>query len=136
MLKNFLVNVPLLRPPNYHHDFSLYLVVAFSTIAMVLVQDDDDGDEHVIYYLSCNLIDTETQYAQVKKLALAAVQVVQCFFHYILLRIVTMISDYNPMTYILSRKLLGGKVNEIYFHPPRVRFGIFYCQVEEIISLC
>ena len=43
---------------------------------MVLVQDDDDGNEHVVYYLSQNLLDTETRYAHVDKLAFAAVHVV------------------------------------------------------------
>ena len=108
-LKTLLVNAPLLRPPNYHRDFTLYLATAFSTIAMVLVQDDDDGNEHVVYYLSRNLLDTETHYAHVEKLALAAVHVVQRFCHYILLRTITVVSDCNPMTYILSRQLLGGK---------------------------
>ena len=51
-LKTLLVNAPLLQPPNYHRDFTLYLATAFSTIAMVLVQDDDNGNEHVVYYLS------------------------------------------------------------------------------------
>ena len=41
---------------------------------MVLVQDNDNGNEHVIYYLSRNLLDPETCYAHIKKLALAAVQ--------------------------------------------------------------
>ena len=36
-LKTLLVNAPLLRPPNYHRDFTLYLAAAFSTIGMVLV---------------------------------------------------------------------------------------------------
>ena len=107
-----LVNAPLLRPPNYHRDFTLYLAAAFSTIAMVLVQDDDDGNEHVIYYLSLNLLDTEACYAHVEKLALAAVHAVQRFRHYILLRMITVVSDCNPMTYILSRQLLGGKYSK------------------------
>ena len=102
-LKTLLVNAPLLRPPNYHHDFTLYLATAFSTIAMVLVQDDDDGNEHVVYYLSRNLLDTETCYSHVEKLALAAVHVVQRFHHYILLRTIIVVSDCNPMTYILSQ---------------------------------
>ena len=51
-LKMLLVNASLLRPPNYHRDFTIYLAAAFGTIAMVLVQDDDDGNEHVVYYLS------------------------------------------------------------------------------------
>ena len=107
-----LVNAPLLHPPNYHRDFTLYLAVAFSTIAMVLVQDDDDGNEHVVYYLSCNLLYTETHYAHVEKLALAAVHVVQRFRHYILLRTVTVVSDCNSMTYIISRQLLGVKYSK------------------------
>jgi hypothetical protein len=45
---------------------------------------DDDDTEHVIYYLSRNLLDTETRYAYVEKLALAAVCAVQRFRHYIL----------------------------------------------------
>ena len=73
------------------------------TTLEALVQDDDDGIEHVIYYLIRNLLDMETRYAYVEKLALAAVCFVQCFRHYILLRTTTVISDCNPMTYILSR---------------------------------
>eukprot|EP00253_Pinus_taeda_P018202 PITA_18202 len=79
---------------------------------MVLVQDDDNGIEHVIYYLSRNLLDTKTRYAYVEKLALAAVCAIQRFRHYILLRTTTVISDCNPMTYILSRQLLGGKYSK------------------------
>ena len=81
-------------------------------ITMVLVQDDDDGDEHVIYYLSRNLLDTKTRYVHVKKLALAVVQEVQRFRHYILLRTMTLISDCNPMTYILTRQFMGGKYSK------------------------
>lgn len=72
-LKGLLVSTLLLQPPNYHHDYTLYLAAADTTIGMVLVQDDDDGNEHVIYYLGCNLLDTETRYAYIEKLALAAV---------------------------------------------------------------
>ena len=79
---------------------------------MVLVQDDDDGTKHVVYYLSHNLLDTETQYAYVEKLALATVCAIQRFHHYILLCITTMISDCNTMTYILSRQLLGVKYSK------------------------
>eukprot|EP00253_Pinus_taeda_P006813 PITA_06813 len=97
-LKRLLVSAPLLRPPNYHHDYILYLTAADTTIGMVLVQTDDDDTEHVIYYLSKNLLDTGTRYAYVEKLALAAVCAVQRFRHYILLRTTTVISDCNPMT--------------------------------------
>ena len=108
-----LVNAPLLHSPNYHRDFSRYLAAAFNTISMVLVQDDDDGNEHVIYYLSRNLLDPEKCYAHVNKLPLAAVQAVQRFHHYILLRTVTVIYECNPMTYILSGQLLGESTQSL-----------------------
>jgi hypothetical protein len=81
-------------------------------IATVLVQEDDSHDKHVIYYLIQSLTTTETTYLHVEKLALAAIQVVQHFRHYILLRISTVISDSNPMQHILTQKLLGGKYSK------------------------
>jgi len=101
-LKGLLVSAPLFRPLNYHRDYTLYLVAADTTIGMVLVQMDDDDIEHVIYYLSRNLLDMETRYAYVEKLALAVVCSVQRFRHYILLRATTVVFDCNPMMYILS----------------------------------
>jgi hypothetical protein len=47
-----LTSAPLLSPPDYGKDFLFYLVSSKSTIGMVLVQEDDTLEEHVIYYLS------------------------------------------------------------------------------------
>jgi hypothetical protein len=79
---------------------------------MVLVQEDDAHDEHVVYYLSRSLTPTEIKYQHVEKLALAVVQAVQRFRHYILSRKTTMISHCNPMQHILTRQLLGGKYSK------------------------
>lgn len=86
----------------------MYLITADTTIGMVLVQEVD-GIEHLVYYLSRNLNDTERKYSYVEKLALAAVQAIQRLCHYILLCKTTIISDCNPMTYILLRQLRGGE---------------------------
>jgi hypothetical protein len=79
---------------------------------MVLVQEDDSHDEHVIYYLSQSLMTTKAKYLHVEKLALEIVQVVQRFRHYILLRKTIIISDCNPMQHILTCQLLGGKYSK------------------------
>ena len=76
---------------------------------MVLVQENPNGQEHVIYYASKNLMDSKTCYSRVEKLALAMVIVVQKFHHYIMLRTTTILADQNPMYYILNRQVLGGK---------------------------
>ena len=110
-LKKVLINASLMYALDYQKYFNLYLAAADTTIAMVLVQEDE-GIEHPIYYLSKNLNETESKYSHVEKLALAAVQAIQRFRHYVLFRKTTIWSDCNPMTYILSRQLLGGKYSK------------------------
>jgi hypothetical protein len=107
-----LTHAPLLHPPDYTKDYILYLAASTSTIAMVLVQEDPNGEEHVIYYLSKSLSGPELRYSHVEKLALAAVIVVQRFHHYILLCTTTVIADSNPMYHILTRQVLGGKYSK------------------------
>ena len=63
----------MIHPLNYLKGFLLYIAASATTIAMVLVQDNLHGQEHVIYYTSKNLIDSETHYSHVEKLALATV---------------------------------------------------------------
>jgi hypothetical protein len=111
-LKLSLTHTPLLSPPDYSRDYFLYLAASDYTIVMVLVQEDDSHDEHVIYYLSRSLTTTKTKYLHVEKLALAVVQVVQRFWHYILLRKTTVISNCNPMQHILTCQLLRGKYSK------------------------
>jgi len=110
-LKESLMKASLMYAPDYQKYFNLYLAAADTTIAMVLIQEDN-GIEHPKYYLSKNLNDTESKYSYVEKLALVAVQAIQRFRHYVLFRKTTILSDCNPMTYILSRHLLGGKYSK------------------------
>ena len=70
------MSTPLLHPPDYSHDFILYLAASESTIGVVLVQEEDELQEHVVYYLSCDLAGPKLRYSHVKKLALVAVYAV------------------------------------------------------------
>jgi hypothetical protein len=108
-LKLILTHTPLLFSPDYGRDYFLDLAASDSTIAMVMVQEDDLHDKHVIYYLSRSLTTTEAKYLHVEKLALSAVQAIQRFRHYILLRKTIVISNCNPMQHILTHQFLGGK---------------------------
>lgn len=53
----------------------MYLAASNATIGMVLVQEYDYNNEHVIYYLIRSLTKTKIEYTQVGKLGLEAVQV-------------------------------------------------------------
>jgi hypothetical protein len=95
-LKIALTRTPLLFPPDYSQDYFLYLASSDHTIAMVLFQEDDSHNEHVIYYLSQSLMTTEIKCMLVEKLALVVIQIVYHFRHYILLHKTTIIYDCNP----------------------------------------
>ena len=62
---------PMLSPPYYSHDFSIYVAASQETVGMVLFQEEEELHEHVIYYLSQNLIDAKLRYSHVEKLALS-----------------------------------------------------------------
>jgi hypothetical protein len=130
-LKLSLTCALLLFPPDYSRDYFLYLAASDYTIGMVLVQEDDFNDEHVIYYLSQSLMPTETKYLHVEKLALAVIQEVQCFWHYILSRKTTVISNCNPMQHILTRQLLGVKYSKWIVILQELFAGCLYPRVRE-----
>jgi hypothetical protein len=108
-LKQVLTSTPLHKPPNYNNFFILYLATSSTKIGMVLVQNDDQYNEHVIYYIRKGLVGVELRYPYVEKLALTVVYTVQIFRHYIFLRTTTVISDTNPLQYIFSCQILGGR---------------------------
>jgi hypothetical protein len=76
-LKATLSNAPLISPPNYDHDYTLYLSTSTILVAGVLIQLGDDGREHVIYYISKNLSGPPLKYNHEDKLALVVVLIVQ-----------------------------------------------------------
>ena len=72
-LKQAITHALVMQPPNYTKDYSLYVIASLSTIGIVLVQIDEHDHEHVIYYATKSLLDSETRYSHVEKLALATV---------------------------------------------------------------
>ena len=79
---------------------------------MVLVQENDELHDHVIYYLIQNLINAELQYTHAEKLALETVHAVQRLRHYIPLRQSIVVAHINPFQFVLTRKIIGGKYNK------------------------
>jgi len=110
-LKRALTTSPLLQPPNYNTDFLLYLAAAKLTIGIILIQEDDLLLQYVIYYLSRGLVGLELNYSHIAKLALAAVHAVQWFRHYILSRKTTIITVVNLFQYVLTRRVINGKIS-------------------------
>jgi hypothetical protein len=54
-------------------------------VGTVLVQEDDELHEHIVYYLIQNLVGPVLKYSHVEKLALVTIHGVQRLRHYTLL---------------------------------------------------
>nr|KYP59851.1 Transposon Ty3-G Gag-Pol polyprotein [Cajanus cajan] len=67
-IKVYLAHPPVLAPLSKGKQLKLYISASDSTIAGMLVQDDDNGIERVIYYLSRMLVGAETRYTPLEKL--------------------------------------------------------------------
>ena len=94
-MKKSLASTPMLSPPDYSHDFLLYVVASQETIGMVLVQEDEGLQEHIIYYIIRNLIYVELHYTHVEKLELATTHAIQLLRHYILLHQTLVVAHIN-----------------------------------------
>jgi hypothetical protein len=110
-LKRALMSSPLLSPLDYSKDLLLYLDTTEYTIGMVLVQEDDVLEDHVMYYVSRGLVGKKLNYTRVEKLALEIVHVVQRFCHYILVRKTTILAALNYFQFVLTRWVIGGKIS-------------------------
>ena len=122
-LEKSLALAPMLIPPDYSRDFFIYVVASQETVGIVLVQEDEELHEHVIYYLSQNLIDAELSYTHVEKLALATIHAVQSLRHYILLFQTLAVGHINPFQFVLTRRMIRGIYNKWI-----VMFQEFYLQ--------
>jgi len=60
-IKAYLMNPPILLPPLRDKVMKLYIVASDNTIGSMLAQDDENGVERAIYYLSRVLNDVETR---------------------------------------------------------------------------
>ena len=50
----------------------LYLAVSDTAVSIVLVREEE-GSQHLVYYVSKALLDAETRYSRLEKLALALI---------------------------------------------------------------
>ena len=69
-IKSYLANPPILSPMLKDKSMKLYIAASECTIGSMLAQEDENGIERAIYYLSRVLNDTETRYHPFQKLCL------------------------------------------------------------------
>ena len=79
-LKRYLTSPPLLSKPKDGEQLFIYLAVSEGAVSTVLVREDE-GKQFSIYYVSKSLLDAETCYTQLEKLALTLVMQLASYDH-------------------------------------------------------
>ena len=107
--KVVLTSYPILRYPDFSLPFVLYTDACDTGIGAVLAQNGPDG-ERTIAYASRSLKPNERNYAVIEKEALAIVWSVKYFRHYLFGRQFTVITDHNPLKWLMSIKDPAGRL--------------------------
>jgi len=110
-IKSYLVNPPVLIPPQQGKPFRLYLSTDGMVIGLALIQEFE-GKERVIYYLSRRLIDAETRYSAIEKLCLCLYFSCIKLRHYLLLAECTVICKDDVVRYMLSMPIMSGRIGK------------------------
>lgn len=85
----------------------VYLTITEDTIIVLLAQEHD-GQEKLVYYLSLLLKGPEQNYSFNDKLSVALMYVVQKFRHYLITHSVRVIINSDPIKLLIQKPILTG----------------------------
>ena len=109
MFKQALTQYPILHYPDFNLPFLLMTDACDTGLGIVLAQQGPEG-ERVIAYASRTIKPNERNYAVIEKEALAIVWGVKYFRHYLYGRKVTIITDHNPLKWLMNIKDPAGRL--------------------------
>lgn len=106
----YLQNPPVISPPREGKPMILYLSVTDTAMECMLPQEDDNGVENAVYYLSKKMLGYEQHYTQLEKTCWALVWVTKRLRHYMLSYSIRRVSRMDPLKYLFEKPALIGKI--------------------------
>ena len=100
----------VLKPPRPDKPLVLYMAIEPETLEAMLVQVDEIGVEHAVYYLSKKMLPYEARYQEVEKICLAVVWASRKLRHYFQSYKVQVVAKENPLKYLHLVPSLVGKL--------------------------
>ena len=82
-IKNAIMEAPTLISPNYTKGFYIFSFASYDTVAVVLLQKDDEGLDHPISFFIKTSRDVEFKYDPIDKHAYALINSLKSFMIYI-----------------------------------------------------
>ncbi|CAM6082514.1 unnamed protein product [Calypogeia fissa] len=109
-LKDHLSSAPILRRPIRGQPFQLHTDWSCLGLGAVLTQFDDEGKEFVVAYASRSNNNAEAKYGSYEGESLAVVWVVAHFRCYLFGNPFTLITDHQPLKWLMESDKLTGKL--------------------------
>ncbi|XP_015964127.1 uncharacterized protein LOC107487946 [Arachis duranensis] len=95
-----------------HDPLKLYIAAYINTIGCMLAQDDENGHERAVYYLSRVLTDIEIRYFPIKKLCLSLYYACMKLKCYMVAKLVKVTAQTDLIKYMLSFPMLRGRLEK------------------------
>ncbi|XP_034229479.1 uncharacterized protein LOC117638438 [Prunus dulcis] len=111
-IKDYLSNPPVLSPPKRGRPLKLYVSASELSIGSLLVQDNKEGKEQAVYYLSRTLTEVERRYSAIERLCLALYFTAVKLRHYMLPHTIYIIAKTDLIKYMLTRPMLRGRIGK------------------------
>ena len=88
----------------------LYIAAQEKSLGALMAQENEEGKERALYYLSRTLNGAELNYSPIKKMRLALFFAIDKLEHYMQAYTVRLIAKAGPIKYVLSRPVVSGRI--------------------------
>ena len=109
-LKRKLTQAPVLVHPMHDRPYHLYVDASDFAVGAVLAQVDENGEEHVIHYLSQQLNRTQRKWATIEKEAWALVVALKKFRQYLLGAQFVVYTDHKPLKSLFTAEMKNARI--------------------------
>lgn len=109
-IKKYLLNPPVLGAPIPGKPLVLYIAAQERSLGALMAQENEEGKEKALYYLSRTLNGAELNYSPIEKMCLALFFAIDKLEHYMQAYTVRLIAKADPIKYVLSRPVVSGRI--------------------------
>uniref|UniRef100_A0A2N9H7Y4 RNA-directed DNA polymerase n=1 Tax=Fagus sylvatica TaxID=28930 RepID=A0A2N9H7Y4_FAGSY len=109
-VQDIMTKLPTVCAPISGKPLRLYLASNSRAIGALIAQENDNGVEQPIYYVSRTLKDAESRYSGAERSCLALIYASQRLRHYFLAHKVQLMTKSHPIRSLLQRPVLSGRL--------------------------
>ncbi|KAL0427407.1 UNVERIFIED_CONTAM: hypothetical protein Slati_2915500 [Sesamum latifolium] len=109
-IKRHLLSPPVSGAPAPGKPLILYIAAQERSIGALMEQENEEGKEKALYYLSRTLTENKLKYSPIEKVCFALFYAIKKLWHYFEVYSIRLISRADPIKFVMSRPVLSGRL--------------------------